>query len=1004
MKRILWTFFFSFILFSFSFGQGTVRGKITDETGETIIGVSIVLKSNRAVGSITDIDGNYSLTLHDSSAQVLLISFVGYKPIEETVHLSNSQVLIKNFVMTSSAHETKEVTVSAKAVKAKEYYTETIKKNSAITLDYVSSETMKKTGDVSVASAVTRVVGVSSNSSGFITIRGIGDRYIKTSINGLRIPTLDPFTNNIKLDIFPSSLVDNIMITKTASPDLPGDWTGAYLSVETKDYPESFSLNFETSVGYNNNSSLQDIISSQHSSTDWLGYDNGYREHTHTNFTQANLDPNPYQELVALGLGNYYNSLGITGWTGTNADDAYYKLGLVQLGLLPPALFNDSVAFLNAKNAYKAGPYKGQAFNSINKSAVQAGQSFPDDWNTITRSAPLDFSQSFSIGNQVNLFGKPLGFIAGFRYASTTLYDPDAIAQRPYAVTGLLQSSSEQRVSKEINGWSALVNLAYKFNPNNSISILFMPNLLGVNNARNSFDIINYTTTISQFYEDRRQLVYQFKSTHYLPGKKIKIESNASYTAGQSNAPDFKNLGYDTQSGTDAIKIDPTNQPADRYFRYLTDNLFDSRLSIEFPLSDKPGLSRKLKFGGAYQHEYQKNDQYSYHLNFGNSVPTFESESVDQILGLDNFGISNGTINWYYTEDELPINHTFGRSYVAAGFAMADYTITPVLRISGGLRIEKSYIYTDVDLYDSLGYPKDDIRRNYQAGHLSANPGQIDELSYLPSANVVYKIRNDETAPFNLRFNFSQTIGRPSMRELSDVSLFDYELQAPVTGNPDLKMVHISNYDTRAEYYFPNGDNASVSLFYKGFKNHIELEFSDSYYWQNVDKSHVAGIELEGKKKLSKHFDFRANLTFVKSTTTFVRTRIEAVGAANVTYYEDTVERPMFGQAPYILNGLLTYTSDSLGLSFNISYNVQGPRLVIGSNNPFIPDVYELQRHLVDLKAIKSFGKHFSVSATVRNVLNEPVRRSFKYPEGYTMDYEKYNYGTTYIVGILYKI
>jgi len=114
---------------------------------------------------------------------------------------------------------------------------ESKKKLSSTTLDYISAETLKKTVDANVAAAITRVTGVSSTSSGLITVRGTGDRYLKTTINGSRIPTLDPFTNNIKLDIFPASLVDNIVIAKTASPDLPGDFAGAYISVETKQYP-----------------------------------------------------------------------------------------------------------------------------------------------------------------------------------------------------------------------------------------------------------------------------------------------------------------------------------------------------------------------------------------------------------------------------------------------------------------------------------------------------------------------------------------------------------------------------------------------------------------------------------------------------------------------------------------------------------------------------------------------------------------------------------------------
>jgi outer membrane receptor protein involved in Fe transport len=85
-------------------------------------------------------------------------------------------------------------------------------------------------------------------------------------------------------------------------------------------------------------------------------------------------------------------------------------------------------------------------------------------------------------------------------------------------------------------------------------------------------------------------------------------------------------------------------------------------------------------------------------------------------------------------------------------------------------------MFTDVFLFDSLGYKKDDIRRNYKAGTPNATPGSLNEISYLPSANIIYKIKNSEDAPKNLRFNFSQTVARPSSRELSNISVYDYEL------------------------------------------------------------------------------------------------------------------------------------------------------------------------------------------------------------------------------------
>src|SRR5438874_5367573 len=98
MKKLVLLFTGIFISY-FSSGQGTVRGKITDENGETLIGVTIVLKSNKLVGTTTDLDGNYSLKVSDSSAQTLVISYISYKTMEENIHLKNGQVLVKNFTM-----------------------------------------------------------------------------------------------------------------------------------------------------------------------------------------------------------------------------------------------------------------------------------------------------------------------------------------------------------------------------------------------------------------------------------------------------------------------------------------------------------------------------------------------------------------------------------------------------------------------------------------------------------------------------------------------------------------------------------------------------------------------------------------------------------------------------------------------------------------------------------------------------------------------------------------
>ncbi len=268
--------------------QGTLRGKIADENGESLIGVSVFLKDNPSIGASTDLDGQYSLKLPDAGEHVLNVVYISYETIEATVAVREDEVLVMDFVLLASSVALGEVEVVAKQERRNQYYMESIKKKSANTLDYVSGDMMSKVGDNNVSVAIARVTGVSTNGS-FITVRGLGDRYVQTTINGSLIPTLDPFTNNIKLDLFPASFVDNIVITKTASPDLQGDWSAAYISLETKDRPEQFTLFVETRVGYIPQTSLRKILTNQTSPTDRLGFDNGFRDIDHDRVVEVKV-------------------------------------------------------------------------------------------------------------------------------------------------------------------------------------------------------------------------------------------------------------------------------------------------------------------------------------------------------------------------------------------------------------------------------------------------------------------------------------------------------------------------------------------------------------------------------------------------------------------------------------------------------------------------------------------------------------------------------------------
>jgi hypothetical protein len=1008
MKQKLFILLLSILSCGLSFGQATIKGKVTDDKGESLIGVIVMLKGSSTVATTTDLDGAFTLKLASQKVQVVQVSYIGFQTIIDTLFLKTGEERIKDYILNSQSTEIKDVEVIGRAKKSDDKYMENVKAKSVSTIDFISSATMKRTGDASVVAAVGRVSGVSTNGA-FITVRGIGDRYVKTTINGMRIPTLDPLTNNIKLDMFPSSLVDNIVLVKTPSADLPGDWAGAYLSVETKDYPDKLMVNVESQFGFNNQTTFKNILSSDRSKTDWLGYDDGMRSYDHNSFVATNPDPSEYDLFVALGYSDYLKSLGITNantW-GKNSD-SYYKDVLVQMGLLDKSVLTAdptnkiaNKAFSDAKQSFNT-LYYNKAFDAINEKAVASNKAFPTiNAKKVYRNASLNNSQSFSIGNQTILFKKTLGYLIGFKYSHSIQYDPNSFGNRETSFIDITQSfaydSLYRKNSKETNGWSGLANMAYAFNRHNKVSLLFMPNIIGVNDVKD-VETVNQggnglyfpANSTKVFYEQRKQFIYQFKSEHYIPGSKIKIDCNASYTDGSSSVPNYKNVGYPTGS-----------------FRYLGEKLFDSKIAVEVPIMKNSELSRKIKFGGSYQRNDRKSDQYSYGI--GTSVNG--ADSSGQLFGISpqggDFKGQHKVFNWLKSDDS-PINHAFGYSTVAGGYSMIDYTISPSIRLSSGLRIEKAIIYTDINKFDSLKLAPNDKRRKivgdqYNEG-LLIKSGSLDKLSLLPSIALIYKIRKEESSPINLKLNFAQTVARPSIRELMDMRNYDFETNMTLTGNPNLKMVQANNYDIRLEFSSKSGDNISMNLFYKDFLNHIELtDFGPiGAAWINgYKKAYLKGLEFEGKKTLFKHLECRGNVTFVNSQSTLIK-HFERVGW--IPYNGDTVTHTMFGQAPYIINAMISYSSDSLKMSVSLSYNIQGSRLVLVGGNKYTPDVYERPRQLLDGKVTKGLGKHFSASFTVKDILNAAVRRTYKFKNTWLEDYDVYHWGTTYNFALSYKL
>lgn len=1031
MPRLLSILLFTLASFS-TWAQFTVRGRVTDQTGATVIGANIVVKDTPGLGTITDLDGTYSLKLERTTPVTLVFSFIGLSPQERIVSPGDGDVIVLNVTLKDASVELKVFEVEGKGRRSGDTHLDRLKANAPVSFDFISSDAIKKTGDADAAQAIRRVTGVSSVGA-FVTVRGLADRYLVTTVNGARVPTLDPLTNNLRLDLFPTGLLDNIIITKTLSPDLPGDWAGAYMSLNTTDFPQQLQVSANSSIGYNTNATFQDIIMSQRSSTDWLGYDDGLRgipdgvSAAVEDFPDF-IEPNLYQQLGVLGLSSYLTSLGIVestpGFQTTNMslDNTLQHLALTELGLLGPAQLLDPNAVANAVSTYNTN-YGLSYFSPIlNAGLAEANEKFNNaNWLLKKGSGRPNFSQSFSIGNQLELFKKSktprsLGYQFGVRYGMETEHDPASVQQRTGeafddpVIGDDFGREGSQALTVETHGWSAVGSLGLKLDRNNNFTLLVMPSRMGQNVARYQ-EFLNpgigteVYVSEDQFYEQRALWVYQYGSKHLIPALNLTVEADASFSDGERDLLDLRVLQYiKPVDGAPAGSDGALTQPG-RIYRFMDESILDSRLSFELPLDEPaPNKARKLKFGAAYRLNERTNTQ-TYFAVRGAPGPTGWTDPGRFSMGPDGRFISLYTPFGTFKDNDI------GILKVWAGYIMTDYALTPRWRLVTGARAELTDLTTDILRFYEQGVAADDPVRG-TVGDLGiggganpepkpARPGTIEQWDVLPSINIIHKLVDDEQAPMNLRFGYFRSLARPSFREFSVVQQFDFQLSSPVFGNPDLRMTRIDNFDVRVERFFANKNNLSLSGFYKRFTDHIELLYTAAggYTWRNADLSEVVGAELEGRMDLAQGLELRGNLTWMYSRSDLRSSFANADG--NVKY-----STRMFGQAPWIVNTTLSYAPDSSGFSASASYNVQGPKLAI-TNSEVNPDgirAYEMPRHMIDLTIGKKLGKHWGVTARARNLLNAPLRRTYLFNSGYDYDFDSYAWGTEYSLGISYAI
>lgn len=298
----VFTLFTSYI----ALAQIGITGTVIDGDFNEPLPFANILVQETGTGVTSDFDGKYSFEL-PAGTYSIQFSFVGYETkIITEIEVGGDEYTITDVVLNSAAEGLEEVVVTVEARRNTEASVLEIQRKSASLLDGISAQAFKKIGASNIAAAVKSVPGVSVQGGKYVYVRGLGDRYSKSILNGVDIPGLDPDRNTIQMDLFPTSMLSNVLVIKSARADLPADFTGGVIDIITKDFPSKEEFSISLNTAYNPDMHFNDnYLSYTGGSTDFLGFDDGSRKNTIANsFLGNTFDPRLNPSESGLGLVN----------------------------------------------------------------------------------------------------------------------------------------------------------------------------------------------------------------------------------------------------------------------------------------------------------------------------------------------------------------------------------------------------------------------------------------------------------------------------------------------------------------------------------------------------------------------------------------------------------------------------------------------------------------------------------------------------------------------------
>ncbi|MBK7143701.1 MAG: TonB-dependent receptor [Xanthomonadales bacterium] len=516
-----------------------------------------------------------------------------------------------------------------------ELYTDERRSTAAVT-EALSAEQIARTGDSDAASTLKRVTGLSVVDGKYVFVRGLGDRYSSVLLNGAQIPSPDPTRRVIPLDLFPTELLEGVVIQKSYSAELPGEFGGGTVQLRTRGVPSGFVAKLGFGLGYDDSATFDDGLGYAGGDRDWSGYDDGAREL-----------PDALAAAIADGtILRPSSPTNPTGFTPTQLEG-----------------FGESLAA------------QGYAIER--------------------RSLKPNSSVGGAIGNSFTLGDVPVGVLAAVRYANTSDHVDEQ--RNSYAVLGdgsLVQASGlDVARSTENVELSAFLSLGADLNENHRLKQTTMLLRASEDEARIAEGYTEDPSDLSRFHSlewiENELVAAQFAGEHRFPGARD-LSLNWQYTLAQATreSPNTRSYRYDRNNASGDFQFSRRSDSNSTVFSNLADDSQDFGFAFKLPLMLNDETYLDLSAGGALTRRERESEIRRFEFGgvgpLANDPVVIGGATPDQVFTPDTIGsdgfqlreITRGTDNYDAAQD------------LDALFLAADLNWKSAYRFTLGLRHE----------------------------------------------------------------------------------------------------------------------------------------------------------------------------------------------------------------------------------------------------------------------------------------------------------------------------